>query len=131
MAAARLEHDGRKLSFEGGGHPPAFWVTREGECRLLDSRSAVLGALEEAVDPAPPAPLELEPGDRLALYTDGLTEVFNEKEEMLGIEGLQEIVRQAARQPLAEMKESIIEQVSAFRHGPVHDDMSLVLVEIH
>ena len=131
MAAARLENNGRKLSFEGGGHPPAFWVTRGGECRHLDSRSAVLGALEDAVDGAPPLQFELEPGDRLALYTDGLTEVFDEKEEMLGIEGLSEIVRQSAREPLAEMKETIIEQVSAFRHGPVHDDMSLVLVEIH
>lgn len=131
LAAARLENDGRKLSFEGGGHPPALWVTRAGECRRLDSRSAVLGALEEAVDTEPPVPLELEPGDRLALYTDGLTEVFDAKEEMLGVDGLSEIVRQSARKPLAEMKESIIEQVSAFRHGPVHDDMSLMLVEIH
>jgi len=131
IAAARLEHNGRKLSFEGGGHPPAFWVTREGECRRLDSRSAVLGALEDAVDPAPPVSLELEPGDRLALYTDGLTDVFDARDEMLGIDGLGEIVRQSARKPLAEMKESIIDQVSAFRHGPVHDDMSLVLVEIH
>ena len=131
MAAARLENNGRKLSFEGGGHPPAFWVTREGECRRLDSRSMVLGALEDAVNPEPPVALELQPGDRLALYTDGLTEVFDEKEEMLGVEGLGEIVRQAARKPLAEMKESIIEQVTAFRHGQVQDDMSLVLVEIH
>jgi PAS domain S-box-containing protein len=131
LAAARLENNGRKLSFEGGGHPPAFWVTRGGECRRLDSRSAVLGALEDAVDPEPPVELELEPGDRLALYTDGLTEVFDAREEMLGIDGLSEIVLQSARKPLAEMKESIIEQVDAFRHGPVHDDMSLVLVEIH
>lgn len=131
MAAARLEQNGRILSFAGGGHPPAFWVTREGECRRLDSRSTVLGALEDAVDAEPPVSFKLAPGDRLALYTDGLTDVFDARDEMLGVDGLGEIVRQSARKPLAEMKESIIEQVSAFRQGPVQDDMSLVLVEIH
>jgi PAS domain S-box-containing protein len=131
MAAARLENMGKTLSFEGGGHPPALWVKRSGECRRLESRSAVLGALEDVVETGPPARYELEPGDRLALYTDGLTEVFDEKEEMLGIDGLSEIVRTSARLPLAEMKGAIVEQVGEFRHGPVQDDMSLVLVEIH
>ena len=131
LAAARLEADGRHLLFAGSGHPPAFLLTREGECRHLESRSAVLGAIEDAVDADPAEKVELRPGDRLALYTDGLTEVFDANEQMLGIGGLSEIVRQSAGLPLVEMKHSIIEQVTAFSEEPAEDDRSLVLVEIH
>lgn len=131
MAAARLDEHGRKLSFAGGGHPPVFLLTPGDELRNLESQNMVLGALDEAVAEDRSEEIDLSPGDRLVFYTDGLTEVFNETEEMLGIEGLGEIVRQSARQPLAEMKESIIERVTAFRHGQAQDDMSLVLVEIH
>ena len=131
MAAARLEQDGRKLTFEGGGHPPAFLLPRGGGLRQLDSRNMVLGALDDAVGENLPQEFELAAGDRLALYSDGLTEVFNSKDDMLGIEGLEEIVKQAARQPLDEMKQTIIDKVNAFGDGPAQDDMSLVLVEIH
>ncbi|NDQ56924.1 MAG: SpoIIE family protein phosphatase [Acidipila sp.] len=131
LAAARLEADGRQLLFAGSGHPPAFLLTREGECRHLESRSAVLGAIEDAVDADPAEKVELRPGDRLALYTDGLTEVFDANEQMLGIDGLSEIVRQSAGLPLLEMKNSIIEQVTAYSEEPAEDDRSLVLVEIH
>jgi PAS domain S-box-containing protein len=131
MAAARLEDNGRKLSFEGGGHPPAFLLTARGEMRQLESRNMVLGAFDEAVGKEPAQEIELAAGDRLALYSDGLTEVFNSKDDMLGIEGLGEIMIEAARQPLVEMKQTIIDRVNAFGDGPAQDDMSLVLVEIH
>ncbi len=130
LAVARLEEGGRKLTFAGGGHPPAMWISPRGECRLLESQSTILGALENAVPKDPAQQVELVPGDRLVLYTDGLTEVFNLRGEMLGIEGLQEIVLAAAGKPLPEMKQAVLDQVAAWRHGPHTDDTSLVLVEV-
>jgi serine phosphatase RsbU (regulator of sigma subunit) len=44
----------------------------------------VLGCFEEAVSDEPAQQLELGPCDRLIFYTDGLTEVFNHRREMLG-----------------------------------------------
>ena len=90
----------------------------------------VLGLIDEAVSAEPVQDVELDRGDRVVLYTDGMTEVFDERDELLGTEGLQQIVQQAARQPLAQMKSSIVENIEKWRHGPVTDDMSLVLVEI-
>jgi serine phosphatase RsbU (regulator of sigma subunit) len=97
---------------------------------LLESRSAILGALPDAVDTTPSLELQLEPGDRIVLYTDGITEVFNSKGEMLGIEGIREIVRQTAALPSDEMKQGILDGVAAWRSGPPHDDVSLVLVQV-
>jgi PAS domain S-box-containing protein len=129
LAAARLVDGGRCMVYAGAGHPPAIWLSAGGDYRLLEPRSAVLGVLEDAVAPEPTQQIELSPGDRLAFYTDGLTDVFDYRGEILGVEGLQEIVRKAARKPMAEMKQAILDQIAVWRDGPVTDDMSLVLVE--
>jgi len=71
---------------------------------LLESRSTILGVLPDAVDTTPSLELQLEPGDRIVLYTDGITEVFNSRREMRGIEGIREIVRQTSILPAQEMK---------------------------
>jgi sigma-B regulation protein RsbU (phosphoserine phosphatase) len=130
LVAARLEDEGRRMDFAGAGHPPAMVVKPNGISRLLDSQSMVLGLFEEAVDSAPSVRIELDRGDRVVLYTDGLTEVFNERQEMLDIDGLRKIVESTSGLPLDKMKEAILERVEAWRHGPPADDMSLVLVEI-
>jgi PAS domain S-box-containing protein len=130
MAAARLDRKERKLSFAGAGHPPPLIIARDGRIRALPSQSAILGVLEEAVGPQSAEDFFLEAGDRLMLYTDGLTEVFDQREVMLGLGGLQEIVRGTAGKPLAEMKRLILQQVDAWRYGPATDDVSIVLVEV-
>lgn len=131
MAVGRLEQGRRhRMMFASAGHPPALWVAPDGECRPLETRNTVLGLLPQAVAPEPTQEVELSPGDRIVLYTDGLTEVFNHRGEMLGYEGFEEMVRKAAQGPLAEMKQSILDQNQAWRHGPPVDDVSLVLVEL-
>jgi sigma-B regulation protein RsbU (phosphoserine phosphatase) len=130
MVAAQLDETGRRLTFASAGHPPALWLSRSGELRQLEARSTILGAIENAVSEEPTEELELSPGDRLVLYSDGLTEVWNERDDMLGVEGLTEIVRGAAALPLPAMCEAIISGVTSFSLGPVHDDMSLVLIEV-
>jgi serine phosphatase RsbU (regulator of sigma subunit) len=118
------------MVFAGAGHPPAMIVTPGQEPRLLESRSMLLGALPDAVDGEAVLDLDLNPGDRVVLYTDGLTEVFDARGEMLDVAGLQEIVREAALLPLAEMKRNILDRVAEWREGPPADDVSLVLVEV-
>jgi len=129
-AVARVDRGGRRMVFAGAGHPPAMIVTPGQQPRLLESRSMVLGALPDAVDREAELDLDLEPGDRVVLYTDGLTEVFDARGEMLDVEGLQKIVRETSQLPLSEMKQSILDRVAAWREGPPSDDMSLVLLEV-
>ncbi|MGA6955074.1 MAG: PP2C family protein-serine/threonine phosphatase, partial [Candidatus Acidiferrales bacterium] len=106
-------------------------VVRDGEePRLLESRSMVLGALPEAVDVEATLDVDLERGDRVVLYTDGITDVFNSNGEMLGVEGVQKFVRETSLLPFNEMKQGILDRVAEWREGPPTDDVSLVLVEV-
>jgi PAS domain S-box-containing protein len=130
LAAARIERGGRRMVFAGAGHPPGMIVTPGEEPRLLESRSMVLGALPEAVDVEGTLDADLEPGDRVVLYTDGITDVFDAQGEMLGVPGVQKFVREASLLPFREMKQGILDRVAEWREGPPVDDVSLVLVEV-
>lgn len=130
MAAARIDRRGRAMEFAGAGHPPAMIVQPGAEPRLLPSRSTILGALPDAVDPDPTLYAELARGDRIVLYTDGITDVFDSRGEMLKVDGMQSFVRETASLPFSEMKQGILDRVAAWRNGPPVDDVSLVLVEV-
>ncbi len=130
LVAARLDLSARTLEFAGAGHPPGMIVKPGDAPRLLESRSSVLGLLQDAVDTENAMQVPVASGERVILYTDGFTESFYEKDDMLGIEGLAEIVRETAMLPLPEMIREIVNRVAAFRGGPAADDMSLVVVEI-
>ena len=130
LAAARIDVDRRRMVFAGAGHPPAMVARRGQNPVLLESRSMILGALPDAVDLTTNLEVRLEPDDRILLYTDGITEVFNSRGEMLGIAGVQEIVRQTSSLPAREMKQGILDRVAAWRDGPPTDDVSLMLVHV-
>jgi sigma-B regulation protein RsbU (phosphoserine phosphatase) len=118
------------MVFAGAGHPPAMIARRGQNPLLLESRSMILGALPGAVDDTTSLKVQLQPDDRVVLYTDGITEVFNSRGEMLGVEGVQEIIRQTSSLPAAEMKKGILDGVAAWREGPPTDDVSLMLVHL-
>jgi PAS domain S-box-containing protein len=130
IAAVRFDRTRSALQFAGAGHPPAM-IIRQGESlRLLESRSMVLGLFEDAVDSEATIETPVQAGDRVIIYTDGLTENFNSRREMLGVEGLKKIVRDVSDLPLAEMKQQILNRVAAWRDGPAADDVSLVVLEL-
>jgi len=131
LAVARIDRSGRTMEFAGAGHPPAMIVQPGADPRLLLSGSTILGTLPDAVDADATLNAEIEPGDRVVLYTDGLTDVFDSHGEMLEVEGVQNIVRETSLLPFSEMKQGILNRVAAWRDGPPVDDVSLVLVEVH
>jgi phosphoserine phosphatase RsbU/P len=130
VAAARIDRDARRMVFAGAGHPPAMIARRGEEPLLLESRSMVLGALPDAVGVEATLDVDLEPGDRIVLYTDGITDVFDSRGEMLGVEGIQKFVRETSELPFGEMNQAILDRVAEWREGPPADDMSIVSVEV-
>lgn len=131
MAAARIDQKTHRLTYAGAGHPPAFWMTPTGEMRRLDARNTIIGMLDGAIGSDPTQDVDLLPGERFVMYTDGLTDVFNKRGEMLGVEGFEGIVRKTHDLPLVEMKSSIMREVEAYNEGPLPDDVSLVLMEFN
>lgn len=131
VSVARVDRAGKRMVYAGAGHPPAILVQPGREPRLLESRSTVLGVLPDAVDAKPEQEVLLEAGDRIVIYTDGITDVFDSQRRMLGVAGVQRLVRETAMLPLADMKNLILERVEGWRDGgSPADDLSLILIEV-
>jgi serine phosphatase RsbU (regulator of sigma subunit) len=121
------EYDGqcRTLRYANCGHLSALLLHRDDTVERLDSTSTVLGLFKEW--DCPVGERKLSAGDTLALYTDGITESFNEADEEYGerrlIEGLQR-GRGLSSQGLLE---SIVDDVRQFSPHEQHDDITLIV----
>jgi serine phosphatase RsbU (regulator of sigma subunit) len=71
---------------------------------------------------------QLEPGDRLVLYTDGLTEAMNSAEQEFGEPRLVELGNRNVTMNAAELLKTIMNDVSSFSGGSFQDDFTLVVV---
>ena len=71
------------------------------------------------------------PGDRLVLYTDGITESTAPDGSDLGVDGLERYVAESAHRPLEEFAEAIRHRVEEFRGGARAEDDELLLAIAH
>jgi serine phosphatase RsbU (regulator of sigma subunit) len=72
---------------------------------------------------------QLSAGDVIALYTDGLTESFNDSEQEFGECRLVESLRCCREQPLSEMVNSIVGDVRKFSPREQSDDITLIVAK--
>ena len=81
----------RKLTFTNAGHNPPLLMRHNGECEQLDEGGSVIGAFCESVYTE--REIQLYSGDKLLLFTDGVTEARNASGEEFGEQRLQECLR--------------------------------------
>lgn len=70
----------------------------------------------------------LEPGDLLALYSDGITEATSRKFEEFGVERLQAEIEKRSERTLAEIQSGVLEAVRNWAGDEPEDDMTLLMV---
>jgi sigma-B regulation protein RsbU (phosphoserine phosphatase) len=112
-----------EVEIHNAGHCPAIVVGRGG-VSCIEPTGLPLGMFLETEFSA--KPMELEAGDTLFLYTDGLSEASNESGEY-GVERVMTLVhQQAARQPAA-LIDACLDDLRAFTNGaPGFDDMTVL-----
>ena len=73
--------------------------------------------------------LELEPGDTLVLFSDGVTEAMDPAEELFGVARLRDLLDGHADTPLDQLQKTVLESVQNFSRGASQtDDLTLLLV---
>jgi len=70
---------------------------------------------------------QIDPGDTLALYTDGLTETFNASEEEFGEERLVDALRRYRNRNAKEVAGAIVDEVTRFSGREQYDDITLII----
>jgi len=117
----------RTLSFLSCGHPPPLLLRSGGRIESLDTTSGVIGMFEDWVGTA--RDVTLEDGDLLALYSDGVIEARNARDEEFGLERLTDLLKACATH--ASTASDVLSQamgaVQRFAADQPFDDMTMVI----
>jgi sigma-B regulation protein RsbU (phosphoserine phosphatase) len=124
---ALLEANGR-FSYVNAAHPPALVVRRDGLLHELEATGMPVGLIEDAAFVL--AEQQLAPGDKVVIYTDGVTEAQDAHSGFFGRPRLHEIVKAHRASTAVEMHDAIQAAVATFTEGaPQSDDITLVVLE--
>jgi sigma-B regulation protein RsbU (phosphoserine phosphatase) len=114
-----------EVEFAVGGHNPPY-VLSEGGVRPLSFEGGMVVGICQGVSYKSDR-IQLQPGEGLFLFTDGLTEATNEAEDMFSEERLEAILQSCAAQPLRTLVGSVTEEVRKFVAGaPQADDLTIM-----
>lgn len=129
---AEYEPLSRLLTYVNAGHNPPVVVRRSnGRCKLLSLQSGgvPVGALDESHYDS--ETFQLEPGDILVAYTDGLTETENPGDIAFGQERLKRLLCCCTAEQPQGILEHILRELSAHSAGrPQEDDLTLVVMRV-
>src|SRR6266478_2300709 len=126
---AHLDGPSRQLRYVSAGHNPPFVVHRDGSHDRLREGGLVLGVFANQTFKSDVT--QLQSGDRLVLYTDGVTEACNSEDEEFGEDRLLRVLQQNASSSAVEIQKKILQSVADFSHGPWQDDATLLVVAVN
>jgi sigma-B regulation protein RsbU (phosphoserine phosphatase) len=120
----------RTLVYGSAGHnPPRLKRCSDGSLDLLDkARGLPLGVFpsEEYREEK----YQLQPGDQLVLYTDGVTEAHNGRGEQFGLARMDKVLENCSIKA-SDLLKAVLEAVDEFTEGrPAHDDRTLLVAKI-
>jgi serine phosphatase RsbU (regulator of sigma subunit)/predicted enzyme related to lactoylglutathione lyase len=122
---AEYDDTARRLRFINCGHLSALVLRRDNTLERLESTSTVLGLFKDWECSI--GGCQLQPGDLLALYTDGITESSNERGDEFGEHGLTAALRQNREVSPQTAVAAIIDEVRRFSAHEQHDDITLIV----
>ncbi len=117
-----------ELRFANAGHPHAFRVGADGECTRLAAVAPPIGFSDESIDECV---MSWRPGDRLVLFTDGLTDARDRRDARLGERKILDLLQTMCH---GESPDDMLGQLFALVDGhvgttPLRDDLAAVIVD--
>jgi serine phosphatase RsbU (regulator of sigma subunit)/pSer/pThr/pTyr-binding forkhead associated (FHA) protein len=125
---AELDPKSGSLSFVNAGHNPPLIVHESGTVEHLSSGGLPLGIIPHAEYRE--GRTQIQPGDVLVIYSDGVSEAVNPSGEEFGPERLYQVVAQNLKASASGIRDRIEAALTKFAQGtPANDDITLVIVK--
>ncbi|MBF0253267.1 MAG: serine/threonine-protein phosphatase, partial [Candidatus Omnitrophica bacterium] len=124
-----IDFSEKRLIYSNHGHPPQILLqSSDNSIVLMKSQTFLMGVgLEE--DSVYHNDISFEEGDRIILFTDGITEARNEKGEMFGQERLEKFSRHNAGLDVVQFNNKMLEEIECFQKGQQEDDIFLLTIQ--
>ena len=121
-----VDHDESTLTFANAGHYPPILIRAEGTVERLGTGGAVLGVFPEGGYEQ--GRVALRGGDRIILYTDGITDVCNAADEDFGDARLVDLAVANRGCSAPALQARLANAVDAFSDGRFQDDATLIVL---
>jgi phosphoserine phosphatase RsbU/P len=125
---AQLDGPARILRYSNAGHNAPIVLHHDGSHERLQEGGCVLGVFPQQSFSSGSA--RLAPGDRVILFTDGVTEAYDDQGEEFGEARLFEVLRQNRSAAPSALQEKILGAAGAFSRGHWHDDATLLVLAV-
>ena len=132
MNMARFLIPEKKFLFARAGHTPAlFYNSKKKECIELFPEGMGIGLINFSGEKIKEMEINYQKGDILFLFSDGLSEIMNEEEEMLGIENLKRLIDDNPHRSAIEIKEKILDFSIKFSEAEIsRDDLTFIILKV-
>jgi serine phosphatase RsbU (regulator of sigma subunit) len=114
-----------RLRYANCGHLPGLIVQRDGTVKRLSSTATVVGLFSDW--PCRTEDVQLCPGDLFAIYSDGITEAINQRDEEFGEERLLDVMTRARDVSPSHIVSTVFDEVRQFSGDRQHDDVTLIV----
>ena len=127
MFLGELDPETGHIHYINAGHDPPLVLRKDGTLETLDSTGLPIAMIEDIMLESGDA--QIEPGDLLAIFSDGIPEATTDGESFLGLEPVKDIMISRHSDPLKEIRKSMVGAVREFLSGqPASDDVTLLLL---
>lgn len=121
-----LESDARRLTYCNAGHNPPLLIRSGGTAQSLSSGDAILAQFPEWRYSQ--RTIELNPGDALILFTDGIVEACGPSGDPFGEQRLERVAKENCEWGAAQLQEAILAAAAQHCGNCFQDDVSLVVL---
>ncbi len=122
-------HSERRFKYINAGHNPPLLLRNNGdEFQNLEEGGLILGAMA-TIAPYVETEVEIEKGDVVVFFTDGVTETFNRHEVEYDEKRLKAVIAEQKHQNADKILNAILNDVNAFSDGKLSDDLTLIVVK--
>lgn len=128
MTYVHLDGARRTVTYANAGHNPPLLVRPDGRVESMRATGTVLGVFDDTGYDE--AHLPLEPGDRLLLYTDGITEARARDDEEFGEERLSRALSRHRHLDAPALHAALMKEIGEFATTGFQDDATLLVVEV-
>ncbi|MGH7170348.1 MAG: protein kinase domain-containing protein [Gemmataceae bacterium] len=130
LAYGVLNLESRTFQFTSAGQPPLLHQRAGASPRMLDVEGSAIGMAPDGAD-FPQRSVQLEAGDRVLLYSDGLPDTLRGDGEVFGAARLLESVQRLSQQSLESLIRSLMEELRDWHGGAeFNDDVSILAFEV-
>jgi sigma-B regulation protein RsbU (phosphoserine phosphatase) len=120
-----------ELEYSNGGHNPPYIIRTDGDIKPLETTNGMmLGVMEDFSYQT--KKIVLQKGESLFIYTDGVTEAMNEKEELFSEDRLEKELALLKERSVQKVVDRISEKIRVFSGGMQQtDDITMMILRFY